>query len=226
MVLTQWDGVGAPRGFGGGGGWVGVGGGHSTAGTGGVAQPAHPSQCGWAVTSPGLLTLPPHVEGSARPLHTASEQACGRPGSCPLDGPLRARSPGLAVGPAALMGTVTWPLVVPTHVRLLRPCLPRGSRTPLSWEGRGPRGPWSPLPRACHPSRSGTRPRNKPPFKELDPEAPGLEPRPALPHPVPAPASPSAAQTRGPHTHHWPLSSRMPPFALHPSVNTARNAPL
>lgn len=94
VVLTQWDGVAAPQGLGGGGGvggermgtgvgvgwggnqrmgmgvgWGGgcggVGGGDSAAGAGGVAQPAHPSQCGWAVTSAGLLT-PPASRGRQR----------------------------------------------------------------------------------------------------------------------------------------------------------------
>ena len=177
----------------------------------------------------------PHVGGSAGPLHTASEQACGWPGSCPLYGPS---------GP--LTGAQGWPRGLdggshlapgrPHHVRLLRPCLPRGSRTPLSWEGGSPEALGVCFPGRVTPVTLGPGPKTNPCSRSwtqrLPVSSPGWLspacPRPCLtlcgsdawpphsplasvlpgsPRPVPAPASPSAAQTRGSHS---PLASDLP----------------
>ena len=120
----------------------------------------------------------------------------------------------------SLMGAVTWPLGVPTGVHLLWPCLPWGSHTPLSWEGRGPGGPSSLLPRACHPSHSGTRPQNKP-FQGCQSEAQA-----GPPHPAPAPPRPQRL-TRAALTLTAGLCPPAgPPLTRHLSADTARSAPL
>lgn len=81
------------------------------------------------------------------------------------------------------------------------------------------------LPRACPPSHSGTQPQNKPPFKELDMAA-SLEPRPGLPCPVPAPPRPQQLTHMALTLTTGLCPPARPPFTLHLSVDTARNAPL
>lgn len=148
----------------------------------------------------------PHVGGIAGPLHTASEQACGRPGSCPLYGPSGPLT-GARGWPRGLDGGSHLAPGCPHHVRLLRPCLPRGSLTPLSWEGGSPEALGVCFPERVTPVTLGPGPKTNP-VQGAGPRGSRSRAQAGSPRPVPAPASPSAAQTHGPHTHHWPLSSR------------------
>lgn len=88
-------------------------------------RPSHPACLTWEAAQDPCTRL------QSRPVAGQEAALCMAPPG---------RSQGLGVGPVALMGAVTWPLVVPTTCVSCGPACPAGASRPSPGRG-GPRRP-------------------------------------------------------------------------------------